>query len=78
MTGAAPIIARVSTAAQATSRIATNSSGERCRNPTFPVMNEELQSMTNSNGANRASIVDPVAAGFTAALRMLLPSLCGS
>ena len=31
--------------------IASNSSGDRCRNPTFAVMKDELQSRTNRNCA---------------------------
>jgi len=40
-------ISIVSTTAQATRRIATNSSGERCRKPALAAMKDELQSRTN-------------------------------
>src|SRR4029077_4474389 len=47
--------------AQDTNRIATNSSGVRCCNPIFPVIKEELQSMTNKKGASLTNITIPVA-----------------
>jgi hypothetical protein len=45
-------IAATSRTAQPASRIATNSNGERCCNPVFVVMKDELQSRINNNRAN--------------------------
>ncbi len=77
--------------AQDTSRIATNSSGVRCCNPIFPVMKEELQSMTNKNGASLTNITIPVSGesflpsvhdrvenAASMALRVLMVSLLAS
>ena len=58
-------MATVRMTAQAISRTATNSSGERCRSPTFPEMKEELQSSTNKNGASLTNIPIPASGGHS-------------